>query len=148
MSNADRLTHKFVESIPDRLEQGKVYISIQYATAIHLCCCGCGSEVVTPFTPTDWTLSFDGESISLNPSIGNWSFPCRSHYWIKRNTVRWAGSWTEEQVEAGRARDVRNKQRQFTPAESTRTPEPARAPVPAGTEKPTLVERLKKWLHL
>lgn len=44
---------------------------------------------------------------SLDPSIGNWSSPWGSHYWIKRNTVRWAGSLTEEQVQAGRARETR-----------------------------------------
>jgi len=28
--------------------------------------------------------------VSLAPSIGNWSFPCNSHYWITGNEVRWA----------------------------------------------------------
>ena len=150
MNNADRLTHEFVEFIPDRLEQGKLYISIQYATASHLCCCGCGSEVVTPFTPTDWTLSFDGETASLDPSISNWSFPCRSHYWIKRNTVRWAGSWTEEQVQAGRARDARNKQRQFTTNKPACPPADSVTPATASTEKkrPTIWRRVTRWLGL
>ena len=35
---------------------------------------------------------FDGRTISLNPSIGNWSYPCRSHYWIKGNRVVWDGT--------------------------------------------------------
>ena len=74
------LKHEFVEFIPDELEQGTVYVSIRFATASHLCVCGCGNKVVTPIRPTDWTLTFDGKTISLNPSIGNWSFPCQSHY--------------------------------------------------------------------
>jgi hypothetical protein len=115
VSNLHRLTHEFVEYIPERLEPGKLYISIQFATASHLCCCGCGLEVVTPFTPTDWTLSFDGESVSLNPSVGNWSFPCRSHYWIRRNTVRWAGAWSDEQIQLARNSDVSRKRRHFKP---------------------------------
>ena len=46
-----------------------------------------------------------GASVSLDPSIGNWNFPCQSHYWIDRNRVRWAGRWTPEQIDRGRQRD-------------------------------------------
>jgi hypothetical protein len=42
---------------------------------------------VTPFTPTDWRMTFDGESVSLDPSVGNWNQKCRSHYVIRRNRV-------------------------------------------------------------
>ena len=142
--------HEFVEFIPDRLEQGKLYISIQYTTASHLCCCGCGAEVVTPFAPTDWTLSFDGETVSLAPSIGNWSFPCRSHYWIQQNAVRWAGRWSEEQIRAGRARDAQRKSRRFKSTESEADSEPSVAPVPINQryKKLTLLQRIKNWLGL
>ena len=67
------LKHQFVTNMPDRLDPGVLYISIEYATAAHLCCCGCGVEVVTPLTPTDWKMTFDGETISLWPSVGNWN---------------------------------------------------------------------------
>ena len=43
------------------------------ATSAHSCCCGCGEEVVAPLTPTDWKMTFDGETTSLRPSIGNWT---------------------------------------------------------------------------
>ncbi len=108
-----KLTHEFVEFIPTELRDGILYVSVAYATATHRCCCGCGSEVVTPLTPTDWKMIFDGQTVSLDPSIGNWSFPCRSHYWVRRNRVRWAGSWSREEVEVGRARDRAAKARQF-----------------------------------
>ena len=85
-----KLSHQFVEFIPDSLEQGVVYVSIPFATVVHLCCCGCGQEVVTPLSPTDWNITFDGVSISLSPSIGNWNFPCESHYFIRANTITWA----------------------------------------------------------
>lgn len=100
------LTHEFVESAPANLEDGKLYVSITYATVLHKCCCGCRNEVVTPLSPTDWRVTFDGESISLYPSIGNWGLPCGSHYWIDRNKVRWAGRWSPDQIEEGRAADV------------------------------------------
>ena len=99
------LRHEFVEFIPDELEQGIIYISTRFATASHLCCCGCGNKVVTPIRPTDWKLIFDGKTVSLDPSIGNWSFSCRSHYWIRNNRVQWAPRWSPEQIERGRLRD-------------------------------------------
>lgn len=88
-----KMRHRFVEFIPDELEDGILYISITYATVLHKCCCGCGNEVVTPLSPSDWQLTFDGETISLFPSIGNWSFPCRSHYWIRKDKVVWVDDW-------------------------------------------------------
>jgi len=30
-------------------------------------------------------LARDGQANTLVPSIGNWSFPCRSHYGIRKN---------------------------------------------------------------
>lgn len=113
MNKHAHLTPEFVDAIPATIEQGKLYISMEYATAVHSCACGCGMEVVTPFSPTDWKLMFDGVSISLSPSIGNWSFPCRSHYWIRNNQVQWAGDMTQEQIDAGRAHDRMGKHRQF-----------------------------------
>ncbi|MBW4092602.1 MAG: hypothetical protein HIU82_16065 [Proteobacteria bacterium] len=101
----DRLEHKFVDDIPERLEPGFLYVSMRYATALHLCCCGCGREVVTPFSPAQWKLTFDGEAVSLNPSIGSWSLPCRSHYVIHNGRVIGAPSWTDSEIEYGQMRD-------------------------------------------
>lgn len=94
-----KFSHKFVTRIPENLEDGVVYISVEYATAIHKCACGCGREVVTPFSPTDWWLVFDGKTVSLRPSIGNWNFECQSHYWITNDTVEWAPKLTWREVE-------------------------------------------------
>ena len=99
------LVHEFSEFVPDVLEEGTLYVSVQYATVVHKCCCGCGNEVVTPLSPRDWTLMFDGKTISLHPSIGNWSFPCQSHYWIRNNRVQWAEPWSQERIDAGRTSD-------------------------------------------
>ena len=104
------LEHEFVDILPSTLEPGTLYISMEYRTAVHSCFCGCGNEVVTPFTPTDWKLIYDGDTVSLKPSVGNWNQPCRSHYVIKRNSIVWAGSWTEKQIEAERMRDQAAKQ--------------------------------------
>lgn len=101
-----RVTFEFVKLIPNEREDGKVYISIPYSTAVHNCLCGCGMKVVTPIKPTKWTLTFNGEAISLSPSIGNWSFPCRSHYWILDNRVVKSGAMSAEAIALGRVRDA------------------------------------------
>ncbi|WP_245928004.1 DUF6527 family protein [Mucilaginibacter oryzae] len=99
--------------MPEKLEEGILYVSVEYCTALHKCVCGCGNTVVTPISPTDWQLKFDGKSISLSPSIGNWSFACRSHYWIDKNHIRWAGNWDKDQIEEGRKEDQQKKARYF-----------------------------------
>ena len=96
---------QFSEFIPDSLESGVLYISMQHATVTHLCACGCGQEVVTPLPPTDWSLMYDGIAATLDPSIGNWSFPCRSHYFIRKNHVLWVGEMSQRDIERGRLLD-------------------------------------------
>jgi hypothetical protein len=85
----ETLTPIFTEFTPQVLKNGEIYISIPYETAIHLCACGCGNKTVTPISPNGWTLTFNGDSISLSPSIGNFQFPCKSHYVITNNKVMW-----------------------------------------------------------
>ena len=107
------ISHQFVEFIPERLDEGVLYISKRYGTAIHKCCCGCGEEVVTPLNPTDWSLRMDGNFVTLEPSIGNWSYACRSHYWIRRSKVIWAGQMSQHRIERGRAINSVKKQVYF-----------------------------------
>lgn len=71
---------------------------MDYATSAHSCCCGCGEEVITPFTPTDWKITFDGKTNSLRPSIGNRALKCRSHYVIDRGKVIEAGPSSDERA--------------------------------------------------
>lgn len=108
-----RLTHKFVKHVPEKLEDGVLYISIDYSSVIHKCCCGCGEEVVTPLSPTDWKLIYDGDSVSLYPSIGNWSSKCKSHYFITNSKVQWAPKWTQSQIKRGRKQDELNKKEYY-----------------------------------
>ena len=103
------LSHKFVKHIPEEIEEGILYISIEYYIVIHKCCCGCGYQVVTPLTPTDWQLTLDSERISLSPSIGNWSFPCQSHYWIRNNKVIWDKKCSKKKIGLERKKTSRKK---------------------------------------
>lgn len=84
------LTPVMVEEIPsaDDIQSGFLYISHKYGTAAHHCACGCGEEVITPLSPEGWTLHFNGR-FSLTPSIGNFQFPCGSHYFITNEEVCW-----------------------------------------------------------
>lgn len=82
---------------------------MEYFTAIHKCVCGCNNEVVTPISPTDWQMTFDCETISLSPSIGNWGFECQSHYWIIHNEIKFSRKWSESEIEKGRKEDQKAK---------------------------------------
>ncbi len=117
------LRHEFVEYIPDNLNDNTIYVSIKFATVAHKCCCGCGNEVFTPLSPNDWKLIFNGKSISLEPSIGNWSFKCKSHYWIRHNHVIWAAQWSQEEIDAARIYDRSAKEKYFGDASSSETTE-------------------------
>ncbi|WP_341836843.1 DUF6527 family protein [Chitinophaga pollutisoli] len=109
------LQHRFVNAIPEQIHEDVLYIALDYGTAVHLCACGCGSEVVTPFSPKDWKVIFDGETVTLYPSIGNWRLPCTSHYFIRGNafvpafTV--AGNLKSSASAEGNRRGKRGKKR-------------------------------------
>ncbi|RZK26150.1 MAG: hypothetical protein EOO43_03640 [Flavobacterium sp.] len=132
----ETLQHRFVEFIPEVLDEGILYITMEYRTAVHMCVCGCGNEVITPFSPTDWHLRFYGDSVSIYPSIGSWSFKCRSHYWITKNRIQHAEDWSDKEVQKGRDADKWNKKSFY----EEKPPEPK-------LEKPEtrLNEKAKKW---
>lgn len=144
------LEHRFVRNVPRELEPGILYISMDYATAVHSCCCGCGDRVVTPFTPTDWRMTFDGESISLHPSVGNWNQKCRSHYVIQRGRVLEAGPWSQAQIEAERLRDRKAKAAHYgaeNGARPTDTQLPAHGRQGMAPHASSIWSRLKAWLN-
>lgn len=108
-----KMQHSFVEFMPDKIQEGVVYISPEFCSVIHLCACGCGEEVNTPLSPTGWKLIYDGKNITLDPSIGNWSFKCRSHYWIRNSEVIWAENWSDTQVNKKREYDRDQTEKYF-----------------------------------
>lgn len=110
-----RLRPEFVQHVPENLDEGILYISEEFATAGHLCCCGCGEEVFTPLNPAQWKLTRDvrRDTVSLYPSIGNWNYACRSHYWIKDNRVEDAGPMADYIIERVKKRDRRDKDLYF-----------------------------------
>jgi len=85
------LRPEFVKFVPEKLEPGVLYVSMEFETAVHLCACGCNAKTVTPFGSwrDSWTLTENQGVVTLSPSIGNFQMPCRSHYFIEANQVRW-----------------------------------------------------------
>ena len=120
MSGVERLVPRFVGNVPEELAPGVIYVAAEHGVMMHLCACGCGCEVSLPLSPLDWRLTFDGDTISVSPSVGNWSLPCRSHYVIDGGAVRWAGDWTDEEIMEGRRRDRRRRQERHGASEGSK----------------------------
>ncbi|MGQ8844694.1 DUF6527 family protein [Serratia sp. TSA_7] len=145
------LSHIFVDSFPEHLKAGELYLAMEFATAVHLCACGCGHKVITPFSPTDWKMVFDGETISLKPSIGNWTFPCRSHYWIRSSAIVWAGDMSDEQIKKGRLQDKSAKaQRELNMNDNKHIIPEATRPTTSNdsqvTNSMSILQKLRSWL--
>lgn len=92
MERLNRLEPEFCTNIPafNDMRQGVLYVSEEYETTSHLCCCGCKELVVLPFSPpVGWSYTRVGDKVTMSPSIGNWNFRCKSHYFIRENRVEW-----------------------------------------------------------
>ncbi|MGH2958723.1 MAG: DUF6527 family protein [Solirubrobacterales bacterium] len=94
--------HEFVEVVPENLIEGVLYVSLKYKSVSHLCMCGCGEKVVFRLAPQRFKIKFDGESVSLSPSVGNSNFACRSHYWLEHGEVEWLPPLSDRQIERAR----------------------------------------------
>jgi|SRR5450755_648576 len=91
MPKITEVTYTFVDSAPEQLESGKLYISTKYRAVVHLCLCGCNEKVLLKLDPDPdyWSFTFDGRTVSIHDSIGNVGLPCRSHYYVRQNRVDW-----------------------------------------------------------
>jgi hypothetical protein len=79
----------YLEFIPEQkdMEQNKVYVSLEYMTASHLCLCGCGTLSVTPINQNGWFLTDVDNKLTLTPSILNKLCPNKSHYILQKNVA-------------------------------------------------------------
>jgi hypothetical protein len=99
---------EIVELTPQVLAPGRLYISLKYRAAVHLCCCGCGEKVVTPLSNAEWRIEVKQGKATIYPSIGNWAMACQSHYWIRENNVIWSHKFSKERIQAVFERDQRD----------------------------------------
>jgi hypothetical protein len=109
-----RIQLQRVHYMPAVLEPGVLYVSEEFAIAVHLCACGCGTVVKTPLGPTEWSVEETPEGPNMNPSIGNWQQACKSHYMIRRGEVVWSLKWSPEQIEAGRRAEEAHRMAYYT----------------------------------
>lgn len=134
MLKTQTLRHEFVKYFPDSMEEGILYVSEEFATAGHLCCCGCGEEVITPLNQAQWQLITSGVGVSLHPSVGNWKFDCRSHYWIRNNGVIEAEPLSNVAIENVKKRDRRDKDSYLQK-------------VSAAASRPSILCRIVRWFR-
>lgn len=79
---------EYVDLMPDydKMQEAVLYISEEREIAIHKCLCGCGNETVTPLGGGEnWEIVKGNGTVSLIGSVGNFNFPCKSHYIITAN---------------------------------------------------------------
>jgi hypothetical protein len=152
VSSVQRLAPRFVDNVPEALKAGVLYVAPEHGVMMHLCACGCGNEVSLPLSRIDWRLTFDGETISVSPSVGNWSLPCRSHYVIDHSHVRWAGDWSDEEIANGRNRDRRRREPRHVGIETPVKPQRAK-PGPTKLDEPAIARHegglftvARRWL--
>jgi len=143
------LEPRFVKGVPRELEPGVLYVSMEYATVVHSCCCGCGLEVATPLSPTHWELNFNGEAISLWPSVGNWNLPCQSHYVVRKNKVLEGESWSPARIRAAQQREQAARDRYYgepqvaAPSNSSTS---KASPPPAPVATPQTPRSFASWI--
>ena len=139
------LVPSFVDTVPDVLDDGLLYISIRFRTASHLCACGCATTVVTPIKPAKWRLTYDGKTVSLYPSIGRWQLPCRSHYWIRKNQIIWARPFDDDEIAELLQQDAADLHDYYAAHSEAQPIAPGDNAV--ANQGRGLRERLNKWSH-
>ena len=101
---------EFVNRIPSILKDGILYVCIECNVIVHKCACGCGEKTVTPIDKENgWIMKYDGQTITLRPSIGNFSMNCKSHYYITENKVEWLERYTNK----ANKKNIWNRIKQF-----------------------------------
>ena len=97
---------EFVRRVPAELEEGVLYVCLDSDVVVHKCACGCGEKVVLHLSPEHWKLSYDGE-VTLFPSIGNYQYDCKSHYFIRDGRI----VWVESSYDTPKTKKKRQKKR-------------------------------------
>lgn len=108
-----KLVVEKVVSMPLNLHKGILYVSLENQVVGHLCPCDCGNKVLIRIGEAGWRYTEVKGKVTLSPSLGNWDLPCRSHYWIRKNRIKWSGDWTDEEIEEGRQSDIQKKRQYF-----------------------------------
>jgi len=93
-------------------------------------------------------MTFDGEAVSLKPSIGSWNLECRSHYVVDRGRVIAAGTWTDGEIVAERRRDSHVKAEYYRSRNQDNGQPGKPAVTEVGPARRRFWYRAKRWLGL
>jgi len=140
------LTHEFTEFIPAQLREGNAVcldsLCQPRPTFAHA---GAATRVVTPISPADWQLIFDGDSVSLTPSIGNWHSPAGPTTGSGPGPCGGPDRGPRRRSPPGGAEDARDRDDYFASRSAAARLVPA-APAPAITRRRRLHPGLPHWL--
>lgn len=115
---------RFVDTIPQAgdIKDGHLYLSLKYNITMHRCPSGCGQLVPLPLSPADWSLSYDGETVSLSPSVGNGILACHSHYFIQNSNIVWATDMSVGQTRQQQVADTEALKRHANSSKPRQSP--------------------------
>lgn len=65
---------------------GVIYYDTTSGYSYHLCACGCRDLIMLKHNDK-WTL--DENTVTISPSIGRMTAPCKSHYFIRNGKTIW-----------------------------------------------------------
>jgi len=92
-----RFRYKLVDRIPMQMEEGVVYHTEEFELAGLLCACGCGHRI-TLIVPDSHEVWDDGGYATIQPSLGVFDAPCKSHYVIRAGKVQWLPAFSGSQA--------------------------------------------------
>jgi len=76
---------KWVENIPEKLEQNCVYVSTFHQKLIHKCLCGCG-EIISK-NKGEFHLSFDKKKTFVKELMFSRNCPTKTKYFLGRSVA-------------------------------------------------------------
>ena len=92
-----RFRYKLVDRIPTQMEEGVVYHTEEFELAGLLCACGCGHRI-TLIVPDSHRVWDEGGYATIQPSVGVFDAPCKSHVIIRAGKVQWLPAFSGSQA--------------------------------------------------
>jgi len=85
----ESVTPEYIEFMPevDDMKENTIYISLKFSVTGHRCLCGCGSLTILPINNDGWNMTDNDNKLTFTPSVGNFQYPCKSHYIITKGVA-------------------------------------------------------------
>lgn len=92
-----RYRYRLVNRIPKQMEESIVYHTEEFELAGLLCACGCEHRI-TLIVPESHRVWDEGGYATIQPSVGVFDAPCKSHYVIRAGNVQWLPAFSGAQA--------------------------------------------------